>query len=57
MSAWQIGLVVVGILILVAAVRAEFKSARIGRRPQSSADEYGVQTTIRNAGDQGFGSV
>jgi len=51
MSAWQIGLVVVGVLLVVAAVWAEFKGPRTSRRSQSGAgDGDSVQSTMRDAG-------
>ena len=49
MSAWQIGLIVVGVLTVVAAVWAEFKGGRVSRRKDSqAAQEHMLESSIRN---------
>ena len=56
MNAWQIGLIVFGVLALVSFVWAEFRGGVIRKRPPSRlADRAGVESNAHNISNQSSG--
>lgn len=56
MNAWQIGLIVLGVLVLVSFVWAEFRGGVILKRPTSRlADRAGVESNARSISNQSSG--
>jgi len=56
MNAWQIGLVVVGVVAVVCFVLAEFRGDMTWKRPRSKvADQAGVERNAQNISTQSWG--